>query len=290
MFSLELMEQISYNLNCLNQRSSLTRTFQNLYDQSLLFYTFQSYVQHNHLIQYVYELKQHEEQNPDLNKFINEFNSYNDLRMCECVDYVMTVYIKLTEYHTNLYDIYEKIVDDKRDYLCLKQFDRIMYYRIEICQLLLRCNCYQRLLVEIENGRKYLEKFQNDTNNQQDFIYHYRYFIIKYTYNFYQATLLQRTRAVNDSKQLCEQSLNELNKVYQDKIWEKLLFDKKPLDSPSAKDKRQQYEHTKDIQSKESLMDFYYNAHSASSAVSSNLIYVIFYLNYLDFRPIYSFL
>ena len=274
MFSSEIMKQISHDLNCLNKQSSLTKTFQILYDHSLFFCTFQSYVQHHHLIQYVYELKQTEEQNPDLQKFINEFNSYNDLRTCECADYVMTVYIKLTEYHTNLYDIYEKIVDDKRDYVRLKQFDRIMYYRIEICQLLLRSNCYQRLLVEIENGRKFLKKFQTDTNNQEDFIYQFRYFIVNHTYNFYQATLLQRTRAIHDSKQLCQQSLDELNKAYQEKIWEKLLTNAGPGDSASAKEKRQQYEHSKDIQSKESLLDFYYSIQS-STTVNNNQICLI---------------
>ncbi|CAF4340695.1 unnamed protein product, partial [Adineta steineri] len=163
MFSSELMQSVSNDLNCLNKQTYLTQTFQNLYEQSLLFHTFQSYVQYKNLIQFVYETKQEEEQElPNSNKFLNEFIIYNDLRVCQCADYVLTVYIKLVEYHTNLYDMHEKLVDDKRDYLRRKQFDRIIYYRIEICQLLLHSNCLQRLLVEIENGRKFLDKFQND--------------------------------------------------------------------------------------------------------------------------------
>ena len=172
----------------------------------------------------------------------------------------MMVYVKLVEYHTNLYDIYEKMTDDKRDYLRLKQFDRIMYYRIEICQILLRCNCYQRLLVEIENGRKFFEKFQNDTNNQEDFIYQYQYLIIKYTYDLFQAILLQHSRAIHDSKELCQQNLNELNEAYQMKIWEKLLSNTEATDSTSETEKRTQFE-----QRKESSID---SPHSCPTSVS----------------------
>ncbi|CAF1455405.1 unnamed protein product, partial [Adineta steineri] len=130
MFSSELMQSVSNDLNCLNKQTYLTQTFQNLYEQSLLFHTFQSYVQYKNLIQFVYETKQEEERElPNSNKFLNEFIIYNDLRVCQCADYVLTVYIKLVEYHTNLYDMHEKLVDDKRDYLRRKQFDRIIYYR-----------------------------------------------------------------------------------------------------------------------------------------------------------------
>jgi len=264
MFSPELTEIISNDLNCLNKQKSLTRSFQFLYDNSLIFHIFQSYVQHNNSTQYVYELQQNEQLKPDLNQFINEFNSYSDLRGCQCPDYVMTVYIKLVEYHTILYDISEKMVeDDKRDYVRLKQFDRIMYYRIEICNLLLRCNCFQHLLVEIENGRKFLEKFHNDTNDQEDFIYQYQYLILKYTYDFFQAILLQHSKSINDSKHLCEQSLNELNKAYQDKIWEKLISHTGSSNSALTIEKGQQHEHNKDYISKESSLDS--NGHGQSS-------------------------
>jgi len=283
MFSSELMEKISNDLNCLNKQLSLIRTFEILYDQSLLFHIFQSYFQHNNLIQFVYEVKQNEQPYPDLNKFINESNSYTDLRICECPDYVMTVYIKLVEYHTNLYDIYEKMVDEKRNSVLLKQFDRIMYYRTEICQLLLRCHCFQRLLVEIENGRKFLEKFQNDTNNQEDFIFQYQYLILKYTYDFFQATLLQHSRSIYDSKLICEQSLKELNKAYQEKIWEKLISNAEIYDTTLMTDKRDQYEHGKPGHSKELSIDS--NSSIPSLAiVSDSLIYSFFFIqNLLEF-------
>jgi hypothetical protein len=268
MFSPELMQKLSYDLNCLNKQMYPSRTFEILYDQSNLFHIFQSYVQHNNIIQYVYEFKPNDEENSDLNKFINEFNSYSDLRICECVDYVMTVYIKLVEYYTHLYEMCEKMTDDKRDYPHLRKFDRIMYYRTEICRLLLRYNCVQRLLVEIENGRKFLEKFQNDTNKQENFIYHYHYFINKYTYNCIEATLLQHTNAMNDSKQLCEQSLKELNEAYQNKIWEKILSNTDSDNLPSAKEKRQQYEHSKSNPTKEFSID--YN-HISTTTVSDHL-------------------
>jgi hypothetical protein len=272
MFSSELMEKISNDLHCLKKQISLTRTFEILYDQSFLFHVFQSYVQHNNLIQFVYEFKQNEQPDPDLKKFINESNPYADLRVCECPDYVMTVYIKLVEYHTNLYDIYEKTVDEKRNSILLKQFDRIMYYRTEICQLLLRCYCFQRLLVEIENGRNFLEKFQNDTNNQEDFIFQYQYLIFKYTYNFFQATFLQHSRSLYDSKLICEQSLKELNKAYQEKIWEKLISNTDLYDSTSITDKKDPYEPGKTGHSKEPSIDS--NCSIPSMAiVSNNLIY-----------------
>jgi hypothetical protein len=265
MFSTELMEKFSNDFHCLHKQISLTRTFEILYDRSLSFHVFQSYVQHKNLIQYVYECK---ETTPDLNQYLNEFNSYNDLRICECADHVMMVYIKLVEYHTNLYDIFEKMADDKRDHVRLKQFDRIMYYRIEICQLLLRCNCFQRLLVEIENGRKFLEKFQNDTNNQEDFIYHYQYLIIKYTYDLFQAILLQHSRAINDSKQLCERNLNELNQAHQTKIWEKLISNTESSDFETEK-KQQQHEQRHDSSSKESSIDLNYCPPLSLTSVSN---------------------
>jgi len=271
MFSSELMEKISNDLNRLNKQTSFTRTFAILYDRSLSFHIFQSYVQHLNLIQYIYESKSNEQLNPDLNQMFNDGHSYNDVRICECPEYVMTVYIKLVEYHTNLYDIYEKMVDDNRDYVRLKQFDRIMYYRIEICQLLLRCHCLQRLLVEIENGRKFLEKFHYDTNNQEDFIYQYQYFILKYTYNFFQATLLQYSRSIYDSKQICQQSLKELNQAYQEKIWQKLMPNTESLDSVSVTKKRQQYRHSKNYH-KEASLDSIYHSQSSSSIVSNHLI------------------
>ncbi len=258
MFSLELMQKVSNDLNHLNKQIYLTRTFQNLYDQSLSFHTFQSYVQYKNLIQYVYETKQDEQELPNLNDFI----TYNDLRICQCADYVLTVYIKLVEYHTNLYNMYEKLVDDKRDYLRRKQFDRIIYYRIEICQLLLRSNCLQRLFVEIENGRKILNKFQNDTINKDDYFYKYQYILTKYTYNLFEAIVLQRTRSIYDAKLLCEESLKELNVVNQKRIWEKFVINTDLSDDSPDKVKRVQY-----VKSKSHSLDF-----SCSSQTSvSNL-------------------
>jgi hypothetical protein len=249
MFSSELMQKVSDDLTCLNKQIYLTQTFQNLYNQSLIFHTFQSYVQYKHLIQYVYETKQEEQQQQIPN--LNEFLTYKDLRICQCADYVLTVYIKLVEYHTNLYDMYEKLVDDKRDYLRGKQFDRITYYRIEICQLLLHSNCLQRLLVEIENGRKFLNQFQNDIINKENSFYKYLYVLTKYTYNLFEAIILQRTRSIYDAKLLCEQSLEELNEINQNQIWEKLVANTDVGNCSSAEEKRVEYE-----QSKGCLLDF----------------------------------
>lgn len=243
MFSPELMGKVSNDLTQLNRQIYLTRTFQNLYEQSHLFHTFQSYVQYKNLIQYVYDIKQDEQEFPNINDFI----TYNDLRICQCADYVLTVYIKLVEYHTNLYNMYEKIVDDKRDYLRGKQFDRIIYYRTEICRLLLRLNCLQRLFVEIENGRKILNKFQNDTTNKDDPFYKYQYILTKYTYNLFEAIVLQRTRSICDATLLCEQSLKELNELNHKRIWEKLVRNADLLDDDSsAKEKRIEYLKSKD--------------------------------------------
>lgn len=238
MFSSELMQKVSNDLNNLNKQIYLTRTFQNLYDQSNLFHTFQSYVQYKNLIQYVYDTKQDEQEEPNLNEFL----TYNDLRICQCADYVLTVYIKLVEYHTNLYNMYEKLADDKRDYLRGKQFDRIIYYRTEICRLLLRLNCLQRLIVEIENGRKILNKYQNDTINKDDLSYKYQYNLTKYTYNLFEVIILQRTRSIYDAKVLCEQSLKELNEINHKRIWEKLVRNASLL----AKDKRIEFIKSKD--------------------------------------------
>jgi hypothetical protein len=242
MFSPELMERVANDLHHLNKQIYLTRTFQNLYEQSFVFHTFQSYVQYKNLIQYVYDIKHDEQEIPNFNEFI----TYNDLRICQCADYVLTVYIKLVEYHTNLYAMSEKLVDDRHDYLRRKQFDRIIYYRIEICRLLLRLNCLQRLIVEIENGRKILDQFQNETINKDDYVYKYEYILTKYTYNLFEAIVLQRTRSIYDAKILCEQSLQALNDVNHKQTWEKLSLNTDSLNSSSANDRRVQYRQSKD--------------------------------------------
>ncbi|CAF1635748.1 unnamed protein product [Adineta ricciae] len=240
MFSPECMLNVVNDLNCLNRQIYQTRTFQNLYDQSFRFHNFQSYVQYRALIHYVHDAQQREPEEPNLNKFINEFVTYNDLRICECPDYVFAVYTKLLEYHTNLY---EKLVDELRS----DQFDRIMYYRIEICNLLLRSNCLQRLLVEIENGRKLCSQFQRDTLNQDTCTYKYQYYLTKYTYNLFEAIVLQATRAISDAKLLCEESLGELNEFRESQTWEEAKSMGNVLDPSSAKDRRLQYEQSRDI-------------------------------------------
>ncbi|CAF3913153.1 unnamed protein product, partial [Rotaria sp. Silwood1] len=53
-FSSLLIEQVTNDIDCLNKQIHLTRTFKTLYDQSLTFNIFQSYVHHIDLIQYVY--------------------------------------------------------------------------------------------------------------------------------------------------------------------------------------------------------------------------------------------
>ncbi|CAF1403209.1 unnamed protein product, partial [Rotaria sordida] len=257
--SFELMNKILHDLNCLNQQIYRIRTFQNLYEQSHFFHIFQSYIQYKNLIEYVYETKKQQEENIiDLNKYLNEFTIYNDLRLCQCVDYVLTIYIKLVEYHTNLYNIYEKLINDKRDYLCCKQFDRIIYYRIEICQLLLRSNCLQRLFVEIENGRKFFNQFQYDIINKDDYFYKYQYILTKYTYNLFEAIILQRTRSIYDAKLLCEQSLEELNNINQKQLWENLISNNDLLNYSTAKEKRMQYEQTKEY-----LLDRSFNSQTS---------------------------
>ena len=246
MFSPELSRKVNHDLNCLNQRIHLTRTFENLYEQSHLFHTFQSYVQFRSLIQYVYETKSDEQQLPNLDAYANELTSYSDLRICQCADYVLTVYVKLVEYHTNLYEMYEKLVDDKRDSLRRKEFDRIIYYRSEICQLLLRANCFQRLLVEIDNGRKFLKKFQDDPSLQENSVSNYQYLLTKYTFNLFEAIVLQRTRSIFDAKFLCEQSLVELKEMNEKYPGEQLGTQTNATSESSAKEKRAQFEHSRD--------------------------------------------
>ena len=268
-FSADLMANMSNDLKCLQNQIYLTRTFELLYEQSLLFHTYQSYVRFNHAIHYAYELKQSERPTVDVSESAAQFNSYSDLRVCECADYVMTVYIKLVEYHGNLYEIYEKMIDDKRDYLRLKQFDRVMHYRMEICQLLLRCNYLQRLLVEIDNGRKFLEKFQSDTKTQTDFIYHYQYLLVKHRFDLLQAIVLQRTRALQEAKQLCERNLKELNGMYEEKIWDKLIANDDATNHLSAREKRQHFEHSKDNASRECSEELLSSTPSSTTSVSS---------------------
>ena len=260
----------------------LMRTFQILYDQSLVFNIFQSYVQYKKLIEYIYESRQNSEQQSNLNQFLNEFRAYSDLRICACADHVITVYMKLIEYHTSLYDMYEKITDNKHDYLILKQFHRITYYRIEICHLLLSCNCLKRLLVEIENIRRFLEKFQNDINNREEFLYEYQSMIIKCTLDFFQAVLLQHTRSIYDSKLICEENLKKLNEIYETKIWKKLVPNTKPIDLLSASDKRKRYRQSKLNQGKEHSTDHFSSTQSSTTLVSNNVIKLfLFYIRYL---------
>ena len=253
MFSSDLVDKINTNLSRLHTEEHLIRSFEILYDQSLSFYIFQSFTHHNKLLQHVYESKSQIEDEQNLNESLSESTVYNDLRICECIDYVMTVYLKLMEYHTNLYEIYYKASDDKRDCSHWKQFDRIMYYRMEICRLLLNSNYLQRLMVEVENGRRFLEKFQSDTQNSTDFIYEYHSFIVKHTFNLFEAIVLQRTKVVNDSQQICDDNLKELNRAYEDKIWEKLISNNQVEESSSATEKRHQFEHSKENHSKHSL-------------------------------------
>lgn len=247
------MLNVANDLDCLNRQIYQTRTFQNLYEQSFRFHNFQSYVQYRALIHHVHDAQLHEPEEPNLNKFINEFVTYNDLRICECADYVFAVYTKLLEYHTNLY---EKLVDELRS----DQFDRIMYYRIEICHVLLRSNCLQRLLVEIENGRKLCSRFQRETLNQDTYTYKYQYNLTKYTYNLFEAIVLQRTRAICDAKLLCEESLKELNEFRASQTWEEAKFTEEVLDPSSAKDRRLQFEQSRDI-----LSNF---SHTSQTSVS----------------------
>lgn len=271
MFSIELMQQSGESIACLDKQSHSIRTFRNLYDQSFIFNSFQSFVQRTSLIQYVFDQKQNEEQIPDLNKFLNEYNSYSDLRICECIDFFMSVYVKLIEYHTNLYDMAEKSVEDKRNALRSKHFERIIYYRTEVCQLLLSSNCLQRLLVEIGHGRRFLERFRKDVNDDDDFTYEYQCLITKYTFDLFQAIVLKRTRALSESKQICDRNLKQLNQAYKNRIWEMLFASSDGSSQSSAKEKRKQYERSKIFQSKESLTDL----NSGSQSSTTNVSYII---------------
>lgn len=262
MFSSDLVDNLNNDLQCLTKRIALIRTFENLYEQSLAFHVFHSYVQHTNSIQYAHECKQIEQIPPDFNQYLNEFNSYNDLRICECADHLMVAYIKLLEYHTNLYDMHEKLVDEKREYVLLKQFDRIMYYRIEICHLLLRCHCLQRLMVEIENARKFLEKFQIDTNpDDEDFIYQYQSFLIQYTCDYFQAMVFQYSREISNSKELCERNLKELHRAYEEKFWERLVTNIELNELEKKSSKRSSLQ-------KEPSMDFNYSTQTSISLVN----------------------
>ena len=222
-FSLELMKNVHDDLNHLNAQIYPVRTFQTLYDQSHVFHNFQSFVQYKNLIHYANERRTNP---PTSIPNLNEYLTYNDLRLCQCTDYILTVYMKLVEYHSQLYEMYEKLTDERRDYLRRKEFDRIIYYRIEICRLLLRLNSFQRLLVEIENGRKFLNQFSDQS------ISSFQYLLTKYTYNLFETIVLQRTRAISDAKNLCEQSL---------KVLTELRHEKSSDDIISAQQKRIQY-------------------------------------------------
>ena len=100
----------SSDLRVLRQRRHLIRIFENLYDQSLKFVTFQSFVQHEKLVEFVSTNVDRQSIEFDLNRASKEFVHFNDLRICQCVDYLLTVYLKLIEYHQNLYEI-----DDLRE-------------------------------------------------------------------------------------------------------------------------------------------------------------------------------
>lgn len=267
MFAPDVYRRFSTDLHQLTERNHLTRTFENLYDESLRFHIFQSYVQYKHLIHHAHESRQDEISTSDENPIIShEFTTYNDLRICQCADYVFTVQMKLIEYHTNLYDIYDKLVDDKRDYLRRKQFDRIMYYRTEICHLLQRSHCFQRLLVEIDNGRKFLQRFQHDTIDQENSFYQYLCVLTEYTYHLFEAIVLQRTSSIPAASALCKQSLLELNAIHQQRYSDQQGTKNDMNNHSSAKDRRVQYEHSKDYR-----QEISYSSQASVSEQSSRL-------------------
>lgn len=252
------MKNVHEDLNHLNNQIYPIRTFQTLYDQSLVFHNFQSFVQYKNLIHYANERRTNPSSStPDLNEYL----TYNDLRLCQCTDYILTVYMKLVEYHSQLYDMYEKLTDERRDYLRRKEFDRIIYYRIEICRLLLRLNSFQRLLVEIENGRKFLKLFSDQS------ISSFQYLLTKYTYNLFETIVLQRTRAISDAKNLCEQSLKVLTELRHEKSLNEIE------NHISAKEKRFQY-----IQNHEFSES---SQTSVRSFLSDELLFIFFFFSIL---------
>lgn len=269
MFSSDLMQDVVNDLNCLNNQAHFTRTFKVLYDQSLSFNTYQSHFNYYQLIQYVYETKQGQEQIPDFNKFLNEFNSYTDLRTCECIDYVMSVYTNLDGYHRSLCGIYEKMVDGKRDQLLLKHFESIIYYHLEKCQLLLRCNCVHRLSAEIEKAKQFIEDFKDCLQNKDDIFYNYKFMLIKYKYDLFEAMVLQRTRGMQKSREICEQNLKALNTLNEKKPWEILTVSTESSDNSSAAEKRNQFKQSKFQPSKGSWADLTLVNQSYTSTVNN---------------------
>jgi hypothetical protein len=128
-----------------------------------------------------------------------------------------------------------------------------MYYRMAICQLFLRCNCYQRLIVEIEHGQAFLKKFRDDTNMQDDVLYFYQAVLIEYQYNVFQVIVLQRTRTVNDARRFCQDNIEKITRMYDEQTWNGLDVSMSLGQHvlPSAKEKRQLYEQSKQSTSKE---------------------------------------
>lgn len=242
MFSKEFFDNFDQEIQILMNRSRQNRTFQQLYDKSLVFQTFQSYVHRHQLIQTIKENR-----NKPIEDFLSRSMNYHDIRACECADYVMRVYVKLVEYHTNLYEIYEKIPDEKRDFLRLKQFDRIMFYRLEICQLLLRCRCIQRLIVEIENGRKFLSKFRDDLESQNERIFRFQCQLVEHHYSLLEANVAQKRRATADAKRISRQNLQLLERISAENLNdENLVVQNHFLTSNTVKEKRESYQRNKD--------------------------------------------
>jgi hypothetical protein len=188
-----------------------TRNFEHLYEQSFRFHTFQSYVAYQHLIRHVYRTGSMSTSINDCQMvlFNHDYTVCHDLRLCQCVDYIFTVYMKLIEYHSHLYDMY-----DRRDVHRAKQFDCIMFYRTAICYLLLREHAYQRLLVELDHGRTFLRRYETDTSNHDNASFRYQSNLLTYTYRLFEAIVLQQTKSMSTAISLCEQSLIALNNIY----------------------------------------------------------------------------
>ncbi|CAF1547429.1 unnamed protein product, partial [Didymodactylos carnosus] len=189
------------------QQQATFSLFQQLYDESKTFLTFESYERYKLLTIHSYYRNQSNEvpltksgskhriiissQNEmlsndcDFNELLKYFQQtdfqWSDLRACECDDQLLTIYIHLVDH-----------------YLILNKIDEVLYYKIKICQLLLKCNCLQRVLIEIENGRKLANKHT---------YYHLNFDLLE-------ATVLYRTRFIADAKKLLDNSLNSLNQLY----------------------------------------------------------------------------
>ncbi|CAF0936213.1 unnamed protein product [Didymodactylos carnosus] len=207
-----IKQKLQAHFQLLEQKQqSISSTFLQLYEESNTFLTFESYERYKLLTIHAYhnetstnaqsqENLEHSEQHKILSKIkdcnFTELLKYfkhpdlhwPDLSACQCDDLVLTVYIHLVDHC-----------------FILNRIEEVLYYKIKICKLLLKCNCLQRVLIEIENGRKLANEH----------VYYYLYF------DLLEATVLYRTRCIANARKLIDNGLNSLNQLHKE-VEEKL--------------------------------------------------------------------